>query len=263
MVYHPKLDNIYYVSKGSGEPIVFIHGVGLDHTIFKEQINYFSKQYHVIAYDMLGHGQSEKPNTEYKLIYYVEQLNRLITDLNLDKVHVVGFSMGAMVAQLFAIKYPKKLNTLCLLNAVAKRNSVQTEGVLKRVEQVKKEGHLSTINAALKRWFTDSYFNKYPKVINDIKSILANNPLEAYLKSYQLFSVSDKMLWPKLGQIKNPTLIITGENDSGSTPEMAFMLGRKIQNSEIVILPNIKHMSPIEASESVNSTIDQFLNKAT
>jgi len=261
MSYKAQLDNIHYISEGSGEPIIFIHGVGLDHTIFKKQINYFSKDFRVIAYDMLGHGKSEKPNINYQLSYYVEQLNRLIIDLNLKNPHIVGFSMGAMVAQLFAIKYPYKLKKLCLLNAVAKRNPKQQKGVLSRVEQVKKEGHHSTIDSALKRWFTEKYFTKHPDVIENIRTILSNNPFDAYLESYTLFSVSDKMLWPKLDKIKAPTLIITGEKDTGSTPEMSLMLGKKIQHSEVAILPNIKHMAPIEASESVNNIIENFLRK--
>lgn len=253
--------NQNFKKKLEKDVIIFIHGVGLDHTMYKHQIDYFSKKYKVIAYDMLGHGESEKPEGDYQLIHYVNQLFSLVSEFKMKKVNIVGFSMGAMVAQMFAIKYPDKVKTLTLLNAVAKRNTEQQQQILQRVEKVKKNGHYSTIDEAISRWFTDDFASKNPSVLKEVKSVLLKNPSDIYLKSYSIFAVSDQMLWLELKKIEAPTLIITGERDIGSTPKMALAIGEEIENSNVIIFPNVRHMLPIEMKNELNKSLFDFLSE--
>ncbi|GGJ98530.1 3-oxoadipate enol-lactonase [Lentibacillus kapialis] len=252
---------INFIEKGNGPPVILIHGVGLDHTMFRHQIDFLSLSYKVIAYDMLGHGKSENPDGSYQLLHFVDQLNQLLMELKIERVNIVGFSMGAMVAQLFAIRFPEKVISLCIMSAVANRNEEQQQNIMKRVEQVKENGHLSTIDAALSRWFTQYFALVNTDLVNEVRSTLENNDSEAYLKAYSLFALSDQDLWHQLGSITSPTLIVTGEKDTGSTPDMAMQIGEKIHNSRVVIVPFVKHMLPMEGKKELEHHLLKFLNE--
>ena len=103
-------------------PIVFIHGVGLDHKMWSPQINYF-KNFSTITYDLLGHGRTPFKKEEIKINDYVEQLLAIIEFLKLEKINLVGFSIGSLIALNFASDFQNKLNSLTLIATTYKRTS--------------------------------------------------------------------------------------------------------------------------------------------
>ncbi|OIK10180.1 alpha/beta hydrolase [Bacillus sp. MUM 116] len=250
-----------YEEKGSGEPLILIHGVGLDHTMWVGQVEGLSKHFRVVVYDMVGHGGSEHPSGPYSLSQYVEQLMTLMNHLQIEKTHLVGFSMGGMVAQAFALAHGEKLKTLTIISAVANRTVDQRKAILARVEEVKENGASATIEPAIGRWFTQEFLTDQKDVVNRIRTRLQTNKHHSYLAAYTLFATADELLWPMLQQIDIPTFIITGENDSGSNPEMANQMLEKIANSEIRIVPTMKHMLPMEGFQIVNEAINSFIQK--
>ncbi|MGE8077354.1 alpha/beta fold hydrolase [Peribacillus loiseleuriae] len=254
-------DSIHYEEKGIGESLMLIHGVGLDHTMWEKQVEDLSKHFRVIAYDMVGHGGSEHPPGPYSLSQYVEQLAALMNHLQVEKSHIIGFSMGGMVAQAFALKYKEKMKTLTIVSAVANRTTEQRKAILTRVEAVKVQGPIVSIEPAIQRWFNHDFLNTQKETVDRIRTRLQTNEPLSYLAAYTLFATADEELWPKLQQIDLPTLIITGEDDIGSNPEMARQMHEQIAQSEIVIVPNMKHMLPIEGAQFVNDTIRLFIDK--
>ncbi|MFJ7727829.1 alpha/beta fold hydrolase [Neobacillus sp. NPDC097160] len=252
---------IYYEETGNGEPLILIHGVGLDHQMWEKQVKGLSKKYQVICYDMLGHGGSDNPPGPYSLSLYVRQLAGLLQHLQIDTCHVVGFSMGGMVAQAFALEFPEKIKTLTILNAVANRTEEQRKAILLRVEEVKKSGAGSTIEPAIQRWFNPDFLKANESFVNHIRKRLQRNNPHSYLAAYTLFATADQELWPRLSTIKLPTLIITGEHDVGSTPEMSMSMHQQIDHSELLIFPKMKHMLPAEDADSLNQAIDRFIKR--
>jgi proline-specific peptidase len=252
-----------YEEQGTGEPLILIHGVGLDHAMWGQQVNELSKHYRVIVYDMLGHGGSSHPPGPYSLSQFVEQLAMLMSELNIDNSHIVGFSMGGMVAQAFALTHKEKMKTLTIMNAVANRTEVQREAILSRVEEVEKIGPQATIDPAIQRWFNPNFLNTQDKIINLIRKRLQTNNPASYLASYTLFATADQELWHLLDQIDVPTLIITGEHDIGSSPAMAKQMHEKIPESKLLIVPNMRHMLPVERADIVNETIHSFIEKSS
>ncbi|WP_158738476.1 alpha/beta fold hydrolase [Alteribacillus sp. YIM 98480] len=246
---------------GKGEPVIFLHGVGMDHTMWEEQSDYLSSYYRVIVYDMLGHGLSEKPCKEYKLIDFVNQLRELMEHLSINKAHIIGFSMGGLVAQLFGIHCPDKAKTLTFMNTVANRTKEQQQAVWSRVKQVEQKGHQAPIYAAITRWFNESYRQNHPEVIEKVRQRLENNDPFSYLKAYKVFATADQELWPLLSKITIPALIMTGKEDVGSTPQMAEEMHEKLAKSELIIVPEYKHMLPIEGSETVNKALHTFIQR--
>ena len=247
-------NTFYILNKKDNTPIVLIHGVGLNHKIWEPQINSFNNT--VLVYDILGHGNTPLTKSKISFDDFSSQLLNLIDELKFHKIHLVGFSIGSLIARNFATKYDSRLESLTLLCSVFQRSNEQQKVVNDRFELSKKSRSLS--KQALKRWFTDNYINKNPKIYKKISSILAENNVENFLKVYELFVThQDDEIFEN---IKTKTLIMTGENDIGSTPEMSKNLSKIIANSKVKIVSNGKHLCSIEYADDVNNAIKEHIN---
>lgn len=244
----------YILNQNQGIPIIFIHGVGLNHKIWKPQFDVFENT--IVAYDILGHGKTPLESSNLSFDNFSRQLLNLIDDLNFKKIHLVGFSIGSLIARNFAENYNERLESLTLLCSIFKRSKEQQQIVNDRFELSKKSRSLS--KQALKRWFTDEYILQNPKIYEEISSMLNENNMEDFLKIYELF-VKHKDN-EKFENIKVKTLIMTGEFDSGSTPEMSKNLSKCIKNSKVKIIKNGKHLCSIECADEVNHAIKLHVN---
>ena len=249
-------NTFYLLNQKKDTPIVFIHGVGLNHTIWKPQIDAFNNT--VIAYDILGHGKTPLNKDNISFDDFSNQLINLIDELKIKKIHLVGFSIGSLIARNFASKYNERLESLTLLCSIFNRSQEQQQIVKDRFELVKKSKTLS--KQALNRWFTDDYLEKHPNTYEKISSILEKNNMENFLNIYQLFvNHKDNEQFEK---IKTKTLIITGEGDIGSTPKMSENLSKVINNSKVKIISKGKHLCSIECADDVNMAIKKHIQDA-
>jgi len=237
-------------------PIVLIHGVGLTHEIWQPQLNYF-KEYTTISYDILGHGKSPLNKINISFDDFSEQLINLLNELKFDKIHLIGFSIGSLIARNFASRYNDKLKSLTLLSSIFKRSDKQQQIVTDRFNLAKKNLKLS--KQALKRWFTDKYLEKNPDTYNKIRSILEKNDMDNFLKVYELFVYHKDD--ENFENIKVNTLIMTGENDVGSTIDMSRKLSDVINNSQLKVIKDGKHLCGIECADDVNRSIKNFIEQ--
>ena len=248
----------FYVfnKKEQSIPVVFIHGVGLTYEIWQPQLDFF-KNYSNLSYDILGHGKSSLTKQNINFDDFSEQLLELINELKIEKIHLVGFSIGSLIARNFATRYSERLQSLILLSSIYKRSEQQQKIVNKRFEQAEKELKLSS--QALKRWFTDKYLENNPDTYEKISSILSANNMANFLKVYELFvrHKNDE----DFEKIYCKTLVMTGENDVGSTIEMSQQLKGLINNSELKIIKDGKHLCGIECADDVNLAIKNFVDK--
>ena len=247
----------FYVlnQKEQSIPIVFIHGVGLTYEIWQPQLDFF-KKYSTLAYDILGHGKSSLDKQNISFDDFSDQLVKLIDELNFKKIHLIGFSIGSLIARNFATKFNDRLQSLVLLGSIYKRTEQQQKIVSERFNQAKRDLKLSKL--ALKRWFTDKYLENNPDTYDKISSILSSNNMENFIKVYDLF-VNHKND-EDFEKITVNTLIMTGEYDIGSTIEMSQQLNKIIKNSQLQIIKNGKHLCGIECSDDVNLTIKNFID---
>ena len=248
----------FYVfnKKEQSTPIVFVHGVGLTYEIWQPQLDFF-KDYSNLSYDILGHGKSSLKKQNISFDDFSDQLIELINELKIEKIHLVGFSIGSLIARNFATRYGDRLRSLVLLGSIYKRSEQQQKIVNERFNQAKKELKLS--RQALKRWFTDKYLENNPDAYEKISSILSKNNMANFLKVYELFvkHKNDE----DFKKIKTKTLVMTGEHDIGSTIEMSQQLNNLIKNSELKIIKEGKHLCGIECADEVNLTIKNFIDK--
>jgi pimeloyl-ACP methyl ester carboxylesterase len=204
----------------------------------------------------LGHGKSSLKKQNISFDDFSDQLIKLIDELNFQKIHLVGFSIGSLIARNFATKFNDRLQSLVLLGSIYKRTEQQQKIVNERFNQAKKELKLSKL--ALKRWFTDKYLENNPDTYDKISSILSSNNMSNFIKVYELF-VNHKND-EDFEKITVNTLIMTGENDIGSTIEMSQELNKIIKNSQLKIIKNGKHLCGIECADDVNLTIKNFID---
>ena len=241
-------------------PIVFIHGVGLDHKMWSPQINYF-KNFSTITYDLLGHGKTPFKKEEIKINDYVEQLLAIIEFLKLEKINLVGFSIGSLIALNFASDFQNKLNSLTLIATTYKRASEQRQAVIDRVNLAKLNKPISQL--AMKRWFTDEYLKKNPIIYEEFTKILTKDGEDQknFIKAYELFAHYKDDL-EKIKKINTKTLVMTGSIDPGSTPEMSKKLSNDLNNSLYTEINNGKHLCSIECADDVNINIKKFIENA-
>ncbi|WP_435607085.1 alpha/beta fold hydrolase [Pseudomonas knackmussii] len=251
-----------YLETGEGHPVVLIHGVGLNKEMWGGQIVGLAPQYRVIAYDMLGHGASPRPQPGTGLVGYAEQLRELLEHLQVPQATVIGFSMGGLVARAFALHHPEQLEGLVILNSVFNRSAEQRAGVIERTRQAAEHGPDANAEAALSRWFSREYQAANPAQIAAIRQTLASNDPQGYLTTYELFATQDMYREEDLGSIRVPTLVATGELDPGSTPEMARQLAARIPGAQVAVLDEQRHMMPVESPRLVNQVLLDFLQQA-
>lgn len=251
-----------YLVQGQGQPVVLIHGVGLNKEMWGGQFVGLANDYRVIAYDMLGHGHSALPAADIGLEGYAAQLAELLDHLQIAQATVIGFSMGGLVARAFALHYPQRLAALVVLNSVFNRTPEQSAGVIARAAQAAEQGPDANVDAALDRWLSREYKAANPAQVAAIRQVLASNDPQGYHTTYSLFATQDMYRAGDLGSIQVPTLIATGELDAGSTPAMTRQLAASIPGAQSVVLAEQRHMMPVEAPREVNKMLLDFLSQA-
>jgi len=239
-------------------PIVFIHGVGLTKEIWEPQINFF-KDYNTLTYDLLGHGKTPLNKSQLSFEDFSDQLFNLVNELNFNKIHLVGFSLGALIARHFSAKHNDRLSSLIIHASIYKRTEDQKRVVQNRFE-VAKTNRPASKKTAIRRWLSEYFLKKNPDVYKKIYSILEKNNRADFLKCYEIFVnyIDDDNM---LKKINVTTLITAGENDVGSTPEMSKNLSKMIPKSKFVEIKKGKHLCGIECASVVNITFKKFIDK--
>jgi len=248
----------YLIKKNDTTPIVFIHGVGLTKEIWHPQIDFF-KNHNILTYDLIGHGNTPLEKTQLNFEDFTKQLLNLIDELDINKIHLVGFSLGSLIARHFASEHSDRLNSLVLHGSIYKRSKEQKRVVENRYELIKMDNPASKISS-LRRWFTESYIKNNKKVHDKIYSMLEDNNHQNFLKAYKLFVYyedEDQML----ANINTNTLVTTGQFDVGSTTEMAKKLTEQIKGAKYIEIKNGKHLCNIECAENFNKTIELFIDQ--
>jgi len=250
--------NYYSFIDNNTEPLVFIHGVGLDHKMWESQIASLNN-YSTITYDILGHGKTPYNKKEITLNDFSDQLDYLLKFLKIDKINLIGFSLGSLIALDFASKFQDKLKSLTVIGTTYKRTAEQKALVIERFEQAKLNKPIS--KQALKRWFTDKYLNDHPEIYDQFIKILTKDGEDHlnFLKAYKLFAHHKDDI-NIIKRIKTKTLVMTGSNDPGSTVTMSKSLSKDLINSSFVEINNGKHLCSIEYSDDVNMKLKKFIN---
>ena len=240
--------------------VVLIHGLGLNKDCWQWMIPDLKDSYRVLSYDLYGHGNSSDPVTEPSLSLFSKQLKDLLDYCKIQKAVIIGFSLGGMVARRFAQDAPQKSQGMVILHSPHKRSNAAQAAILKRVDQARTMGPQSTVEAALERWFTDNFRQANPKLMDKIRQWVMANRKEVYHTIYKVLATGiDEIVKPNPALIC-PSLVITGDQDFGNGPEMAFAISAEIPGAKTLVLPALRHMALAESPKAVNKPIRDFLD---
>lgn len=255
--------------KGEGETLVLVHGFGCKLQAWHYQIKFFEKRMKVIALDNRGVGKSSRPNYPYTLDMFVEDINNLLTYLDIsEKVHLCGISLGGMIVQQYALKYPEKLKSL-ILCATSEKLGV---GVQMLVEGLKEMESL-TPEEKVVNLFPFVFSRKFSRKLEEDKNLFntikedmmfiapTNNQTTIQDYENQKYAVEEHNTGNLLDKIRVPTLILGATKDRLIPLRNQQTLHEKIPNSKLEIIKGCGHGFTIEAPGRVNEIIWDYIKK--
>ena len=235
-----KFKTDYFIKKQDNRnPIVFIHGLGLTKEMWTPQIEFF-KDHNVLTYDLIGHGKTPLQKTQLNFEDFIKQLLNLIDELEVKSIHLIGFSLGSLIARHFAAKHENRLSSLVLHASIYNRSPEQKRVVENRYELIKTDRPASK-DTALRRWFSEEFIRNNEEIYDKIYSMLEENDHNNLIKAYKLFVYyedDDEML----GKINVNTLVTAGQDDLGSTTKMAKNLTEQIGSAKYIEIKKGKHL---------------------
>lgn len=241
-------------------PLIFIHGLGLDHHCFDGIIAALSATHRVISFDLAGHGNTPAdPSERPSLDLFSRQTLALMNYLDLDKAVLIGFSLGGMINRRFAMDYPDRTAGLVVMNSPHHRGEACQKAVEERAKQTRHEGVAATMEATLARWYTDAFRVKHPEIMQQTAAQLLRNDPDWYADCRYVLAAGVTELIKPEPPIYCPSLIITCQNDSGSTVAMSHQISAEIAASQTQIIPDLQHLGLIEAPDLFSDAISQFL----
>lgn len=223
--------NLFYIEKGDGFPVVFLHGNSEDHTYFSAQIEYFSQKYRVIAVDSRGHGKSPRGDGELTLKRMADDLFDFLTEKGLDCISLIGFSDGANVAMYFALKHPEMLHKLVLNGG-----NLDPSGIKRSTQFPIEIGYKIASHFAKKS--DDAKKNA------EILGLMVNEP---------------HITPEELGKLKMPVLVIAGTRDMVKG-EHTLLIANSIPNARLVLLRG-DHFIAAKKPQEFNRAVDEFLSE--
>ena len=243
--------------------LIFIHGLGLNKRTWDDYIDAFKADYQVILYDLCGHGESGLPDKTPSLRVLSDQLYELVCHLKLEKVHVIGFSLGGMINRRFAMDYPDHVSSLIILNSPHERSQDQQKLVEQRAKDTSDGGAAATIETTLERWFTPSFRQNNPTKTDWVRqTVLANHPQNYADHRFVLANGVLELIRPT-PPLDLPTLVMTCAHDSGSNVAMSEAIASEIAHSELVIIPELQHLGLLERPDLFIPSIARHLASHT
>lgn len=244
---------------GRGRPIVFIHGIGWDYSLWGGAMTRLSDRYLTIAGDICGHGDTDKPEGPYSVAGFAQDWAQLIRANTSEKVLIVGFSLGGMIAQTLALEHPELVGALVLANTSCRSPDVGSAHMRERMLAVRDRGPAVAARLAANSVFSPGWREANPSRLSDFvdwRSGHDHRALGEAMKAASSFDVSDRV-----GAIDVPTLVITALGDELMLPADQHLLLELIPRAEYVEIANSGHMVPIEQSEAFELALESFLRR--
>lgn len=239
---------------GAGEPLLLIHGVGLRAEAWGPQIVALAVDHRVIAVDMPGHGQSDLLPEGARLPDYVAWGARVIDALGLGPVNVAGHSMGSLIVGGLAVDHAPLIRRAALLNGVHRRSPEAKAAVLARAEDI--AAGRGSIEAPLARWFGAGEDGLRDQVAGWLRTV---GPA-GYAAAYRAFAEGDGTYADRLGEIRCPFLVLTGDGDANSTPAMTEAMAAMAPQGRAVVIAGHRHMVNLTAPEAVTTELHHWLH---
>jgi len=253
--------DINYSVEGAGPWLTLSHSLACDTSMWDPQMEMLKKQFKVLRFDTRGHGQSAAPATDYTLEQMADDVHGLFGHLGITRSHWMGLSMGGMIGQAFALKYPGMFASMILADTTSRQppNGAAMWG--ERIQVAKTKGMDALVEGTLARWFTDGFREAQPQMMSNIAAVIRATPAAGYAGCCAGISKID--LTDRLQEIKCPTLVIVGEQDLGTPVAASQAIQDNLPGAELLVIPSAAHISNIEQPAIFNIAVRDFLTRVT
>lgn len=249
--------DMHYEVSGSGPWITLSHSLGANLGMWDAQLEVLNQHFTVLRYDIRGHGQTQVTEGSYTLAQLADDIHGLLRHLGVTRTHWIGLSLGGMIGQVFAIRYPELVDHAVIADSTGKAapNAATMWG--ERATLARSQGMGALVQPTLSRWFTDAYREKHPEVMARIGHMIESTPAEGYAGCCAAISVIHTL--EGLQHLKVPGLVIVGEQDLATPPAMSEQIHQHWPNSNFVMLKDAAHLASVEQAAAFNKTVMQFL----
>ena len=249
--------DLYYESTGSGEPVLFLHGLGSSTLDWQRQIPAFAEKYRTIAMDVRGSARSSKPAGPYSVKQFAADAKALLDELRAAPAHIIGLSMGGMIAFQMAVDSPDSVRTLTIVNSgpeMILRTSEQKAAIEGRYAIVRTQGMRAMAKLIATPLFPKPEQAALRQLFED--HVAANDP-EAYLAS--LSAINGWSVTDRIATIRCPVLIVASDQDY--TPvEWKRLYAAQIPGARVAVLEDSRHAAPLDQPEALNRAVLDFLS---
>ena len=250
---------INYEIEGNGPWLTMSHSLACNLHMWDPQMSVLTKKFKVLRFDTRGHGQSGAPAGEYTLEQMADDVKGLLDALGIKQTHWAGLSMGGMIGQAFALKYPGVFQSMVLADTTSRRPPDAGKMWGERIQNAQTKGMDALVAGTLERWFTEPYRNARKDVMERIGNDIRRTPVAGFVGCCHAISRVDYL--DRLKEIKCPALVIVGEHDHGTPPEAARAIQQNLPGSEFKIITSAAHLSNIEQAEEFNKAMTGFLDR--
>ncbi len=250
---------INYEIEGSGPWLTMSHSLACNLHMWDPQMPVLTGRFKVLRFDTRGHGQSSAPAGEYTLDQLADDVKGLFDALKIKQTHWAGLSMGGMIGQAFALKYPGVFQSLVLADTSSRRPPEAATLWGERIKIAREQGMEALVESTLARWFTEPYRNSRKDVMSRISNDIRTTPATGFIGCCHAIARLDFL--DRLKEIKVPALIMVGEHDHGTPPEAARVIQQNLPGSELKIIPSAAHISNVEQAQVFNDAITRFYDR--
>ncbi len=253
-----------YETHGEGVPLLLINGLGGDRGEWLYQVPAFAERFRVVAFDNRGAGESDTPPGPYSTAQMADDAARLLDALAIDRAHVLGVSLGGMIAQEVALRHPQRVRALVLACTApggegAVHPAPEALAAFARSPAADRE---TEVRRALPYLYSERYRRERPGEIEAFvrRRVAAEVSVEGH--RWQLAAAVGHAAWGRLGTIRAPTLVIAGEDDRLVSAENSRRIAAHVPGGKLVLLPGAPHRFFAENAEAFNREVLSFLREA-
>ncbi|MDE2060160.1 MAG: alpha/beta fold hydrolase [candidate division NC10 bacterium] len=253
---------LFYQEDGHCEPVVWIHGLGIDHRVWALQIPVFSQHFRCITFDNRDAGQSDRSSSSYTIKTMADDVIRLMDALAIDKAHIVGLSMGGAIAQEVAIAYPARVRRLILVSTYTSADRRGAD-VLNSFAMMRAHFSREEYARATSPWIFTYRDYLIPGFIESTITRFLEDPyfLPADVYARQVEAALGHFTEDRLSEITVPTLIVTGNEDLMTPMRFARTLHQGIPGAKLAVIPGGGHALALTHADEFNHIALSFLKE--
>lgn len=249
----------HYTIEGEGPWLTMSHSLACNTSMWDPQVKALARRFKVLRYDTRGHGGSGAPKGPYTLEQLADDAKALFDALGIKRTHWAGLSMGGMIGQTFALKYPGVFESMVLADTSARMPSNAAPLWAERVRIAREQGMEPLVEPTLARWFTAPYLKARNELVEGVARAIRETAPAGYAGACEAIAKLDVL--DSLKTIDCPTLVIVGDQDPGTPPDMAREIHQSLPGSQLVIIPSAAHLSNMEQADAFNKALDAFYDR--